>query len=409
MEKILIAEDDPDARFVLETCLTEAGYQVLSASDGRVALELLRAHRPRVALLDLMMPRTHGFSVLQQMREDPELQGTYVIVLSAKAYPVDIRTAKELGASDYLVKPYNPSELLGKIRNALEAIHSRLWVKFWGTRSLIPTSGPATRRYGGNTSCVEVRCGDYVLMLDCGSGAREMGLALNREFAGRPLEVHIFVSHTRWDHLLGFPFLTPAYLPGANLTVYKPRRLRESLEKLFTGQVDASYFPESLAKMQTGVRFVELGATIQIGETKVSHAWNDSGQTVCFRIDFRGNSVVYITERAPHRGLSGESEQGQDRDRALAAFAKDADLYIREAQYPEEEYAAHRGPEHSPPAGAVLSAHEANVKRLVLFHHDPMHDDEFLDRMVADCRAYMQQCGMTFECLAASDGLHVSL
>lgn len=120
MAEILVAEDDPGALIVAETCLTEAGYQVLTAPDGKAALQLIREKRPPVVLLDVMMPRTHGFSVLQQMREDPALRGIYVIMVSAKTYPVDIRKAMELGADDYLVKPYDPSELLTKIKLALQ-------------------------------------------------------------------------------------------------------------------------------------------------------------------------------------------------------------------------------------------------------------------------------------------------
>ena len=120
MVQILVAEDDPDALFVAETCLTEAGYQVLTAPDGKAALQLIREKRPQVVLLDIMMPRTHGFTVLQQMREDPDLRGIYVIMVSAKTYPVDIRKAMELGANDYLVKPYNADELRKKIQIALQ-------------------------------------------------------------------------------------------------------------------------------------------------------------------------------------------------------------------------------------------------------------------------------------------------
>jgi len=121
MTQILVAEDDPGTRFVAETCLTEAGYEVLTAPDGTVALQLIREQRPQVVLLDIMMPRTHGFTVLQEMRKDPELRGIYVIMISAKSYPADKQKAMELGANDYLVKPYKADELRKKVQIALQS------------------------------------------------------------------------------------------------------------------------------------------------------------------------------------------------------------------------------------------------------------------------------------------------
>ena len=120
MTQILVAEDDPGARLVAETCLTEAGYQVLTASDGKMALQLIREQRPRIVLLDIMMPRMHGFAALQEIRADPDLRDIYVIMVSAKSYPADIQKAMDLGANDYLIKPYKANELRKKIQTALQ-------------------------------------------------------------------------------------------------------------------------------------------------------------------------------------------------------------------------------------------------------------------------------------------------
>ncbi len=410
MDKIVVVDDDADIRRIAELSLRMAGFHVLTAEDGEAGLQLIRAENPPVVLLDLMMPKMHGFAVCQAIRSDPKLQGTFIIVASAKAYSADIKKAKELGADQYINKPYDPEALINTIRTALASKHTTMAVKLWGTRGSIPTPGRSTLRYGGNTSCVEVRCGETILLLDCGTGAREAGLALVGEFKGRPLKVHIFVSHTHWDHIQGFPFFVPAYIPGNHLTLYSLRGTDKSLSKVFTGQMDSSYFPVDLTDMMGQLDFVELDGVVEIGNTTVKHFYlNHPGVAVGYRIESEGKAVVYVTDHEPYCRLSGDNEHNRKLDREVDEFARGADLYIREAQYTEEEYPKKKSWGHSTWKDAVNSAHAAQAKRLVLFHHDPMHDDDFLDQIVASCRGYMREQGMAFECEAGADYQHISI
>jgi phosphoribosyl 1,2-cyclic phosphodiesterase/CheY-like chemotaxis protein len=414
--KILIIDDDPDLRHLAEIRLKHAGYQVLSAANGESGLELLRAERPPVIVLDLMMPRMHGYSVCQEIRGDPELRHTYIIAASAKRYPVDIKKALELGANTYLMKPYDLEELVEKVGEAFEAVETRgvegkslsFLVKFWGTRGSIATPGRSTLRYGGNTSCVEMRRGDVIFMLDCGTGAREMGLALEREFGDKPLEVHIFVSHTHWDHIQGFPFFLPAYMPGSRIHIYSLRGADKSLEKVFTGQMDASYFPVEIGDLSSRLEFHELAGPIEVGDVRVSHfALNHPGMAIGFRFEADNKSVVYLTDHEPYCRLAGENDLNRKLDREVDEFARGASLYIREAQYTEEEYPIKRGWGHSTWKDALESAHAAESPRLCLFHHDPMRDDDALDRVLASCWKYMGMRAMKFECVMAADGMEM--
>ena len=409
--KVLVVDDDPDALRIAETLLRRAGFEVLTASDGAAGLARIRADRPRVVILDLMMPGLHGFSVCEEVQKDPALRDIHIIVTSSKAYPVDIKKAKDLGAADYLVKPYDVGELLKRVKALAGSGDTSFRVKFWGTRGSIPTPGAATTRYGGNTSCVEVRCGDSLFMLDTGSGARELGLALAREFAGRHLDLHILVTHTHWDHIQGFPFFVPAYIPGHRLTIYSLHGTDKSLEKLFTGQMDASYFPVDLSDMQAELKFVELqGAEVTVGETRITHAYlNHPGLAIGYRIEYAGRSVVYLTDHENLCRHRGDNEHNRRLEAHTTGFARGTDLYIREAQYTDEEYPSKRGWGHSTWSDAVDAAHEAGVKRLALFHHDPMHDDETLDRIVAAAHARMKEHGMSFECFAAADYQELTL
>jgi phosphoribosyl 1,2-cyclic phosphodiesterase len=349
------------------------------------------------------MPKMHGFAVCQEIRRDASLDRTRIIVTSAKSYPVDIAKAKELGADVYLMKPFDLDELASTVKAVLATL-STTSVKFWGTRGSIATPGRSTMRYGGNTSCVEMRCGETILMFDCGTGAREMGAALAHEFADRDLNLHLLVSHTHWDHIQGFPFFVPAYLANSNITIYSARGCDKRLDKIFTGQMDASYFPVSMNDMRANLRFVELDGDLVIGDTKISHIYlNHPGITVGFRIETAGKSVAYITDHEAYCRMNGDLEHYRKLDDQLDQFISGVDLYIREAQYTEEEYPDKKGWGHSTTSDAVKSAVLARTRQLALYHHDPTHDDDDLDRMVRGCQTQIREMGASLPCYAAAD------
>jgi phosphoribosyl 1,2-cyclic phosphodiesterase len=346
----------------------------------------------------------HGFQLCQEIRQDPSLNDVKIIVCSAKAYPVDRQKAMEVGANSYLVKPYNLEELVARVKEAIGSAAPGLVVKFWGTRGSIPAPGPQTARYGGNTSCVEVRCGEQIIMFDCGSGAREMGLALAREFQGKPFELNLLVTHTHWDHIQGFPFFVPAYTPGTKINIYSLRGSDKSLERVFTGQMDASYFPVALGDMMARLNFVELDGTLKLGEASITHLYlNHPGLAVGFRVDAGEHSMVYLTDHEPYTRMSGDNDHNRKLEAEIADFIRGTDLYIREAQYTEEEYPTKKGWGHSTWRDALESAAAGQVKRLALYHHDPMHDDEGIDAILRQAHAYMKEHAMAFECFAAAD------
>ncbi len=409
MEKIVIVDDDADIVRVAATRLRAAGYQVLSAADGEGGLQLIRKERPAIVLLDLMMPKIHGFAVCQELRRDPSFEQTRIIISSAKSYPVDVAKAKELGADVYLMKPYDLEELVETVKAVL-ATRSNLSVKFWGTRGSIATPGSSTARYGGNTSCTEVRCGDTILMFDCGTGAREMGAALAEEHAGKPMHIHLLVSHTHWDHIQGFPFFAPAYLPQAKITIYSARGCDKRLDKIFTGQMDASYFPVAMSDLKAQLDFVELDGDILIGDTRISHMYlNHPGIAVGFRVESAGKAVTYLTDHEVYCRMSGDLEHYRKLDDQVNQFAAGSDLYIREAQYTDEEYALKKGWGHSTWTDALHSARDAKAGQVALYHHDPGHDDERLDRILADCQNYIRQHGLSVACCLAADKLRLNV
>jgi phosphoribosyl 1,2-cyclic phosphodiesterase len=406
MAKILLIEEDAQARTNAERALSGPDLSVVSAVELQSGLERLRAERPEAVVIGVVVPDLRGYDLLQEIRREPEFQHLPIVICSAQPYPADIRRAKDLGADDYVVKPHTDQQLADAVWNSIELQSTVFRVKFWGTRGSIATPGPETVRYGGNTACVEVRCGQDILIFDCGTGIRELGIALAREYAERNLEVHLFVSHTHWDHIQGFPFFQPAYRAGNRVNIYSLHSPDRSLEKLFTGQMDGNYFPVTLDDLMARLHFEELSGEVQIGDVKISHMHlNHPGLALSFKVQSKGRSLVYMTDHEPYHKLLGDSPHTKKLDAEIDAFAKDADLLIREAQYTDEEYLTKRGWGHSTTTDAALSAASSDVKRLVLFHHDPMHDDHQVDTMVESCRQKIKEQGKEIRVLGAADKL----
>ncbi len=285
------------------------------------------------------MPKMHGYTVIQEIRKDPSLNHVKVIVSSAKTYSSDVETAMRLGADRFLSKPYSLDEFWQTIKDLTEQKQSRFTVRFWGTRGSIATPGSATVKYGGNTSCTEVRCGDQLLILDAGTGIRPFGLSLLKEFQSKPIKGHIFVGHTHWDHIQGFPFFAPAFMSGNEFTVYSLHGAGKPLEKVFRGQMDSDYFPVHLGDMKAKLQFYELESDVQLGDTVVSYTFlNHPGLAIGFRICSNGRSLVYLSDHEPYGKLSPDGDSPNEMDLAIARFAEKADLLICEAQYTEEEY-----------------------------------------------------------------------
>ena len=287
-------------------------------------------------------------------------------------------------------------------------------VKFWGTRGSIATPGPATVTYGGNTSCVELRCGSDILIFDAGTGLRPLGVALMDEFADRPFTVHLFISHTHWDHIQGFPFFIPAYEPQTTIHVYGSTGQGRPLGKVLSGQMDSDYFPVALGDTEATLHFHEFkGRPFGIGAASVSAMYmNHPGMTLGYRVSFGGKSFVYATDNEPYRHtlehLGERGAEGRDfgsrLDSEFVEFIAGADLYIGEAQYTDEEYPARIGWGHSSISATVNVALEAKVRALAFFHHDPLHDDDAVAAMAETALDIVRDRGSTMQCFGAREG-----
>jgi diguanylate cyclase (GGDEF)-like protein len=280
-------------------------------------------------------------------------------------------------------------------------------IRFWGTRGSIAAPGPKTARYGGNTSCVELRAPDGTLIvLDCGTGARELGLHLTRTANG-PVRLYLFIGHTHWDHIQGFPFFVPAFLPSAELNIYAPLGFQRGLEEAMAGQMEYSYFPVKLRELRSRIHFTELDeGFFRVGDVLVETQYlNHTAPTIAYRMSCGGATIAYVTDHEPFWSAPGRPSQHPGDERHIE-FLKGANLVIHDAQYTEEEYRSKIGWGHSSIDYAVDVAAAAGVERLVLFHHDPTHDDVAMDRIQEAARARARG---GLDVLAAMEGVELAV
>jgi phosphoribosyl 1,2-cyclic phosphodiesterase len=289
-------------------------------------------------------------------------------------------------------------------------------VRFWGTRGSIATPGLSTMRYGGNTSCVELRCGDHIFIFDAGTGIRDLGNHLLKEFPSQPLTLHVFISHTHWDHIQGFPFFLPAYQPKNTLHLYGPPGRDKSFDKILKIQMDSDYFPVELGAMNAKLHVHELREDFTIGPLEVKHFYlNHPALCLSYRVNDGKRSFVYATDNEPYQGTlfrhtqlaTAATDFPTYLDEKFVDFMSGADLLVGEAQYTNEEYEEKRGWGHSPLESLVRFAVQANVKNLALFHHDPLHDDDFVDGMIRDAKNLITHFKGTTECVGAKEGLEI--
>jgi len=300
-----------------------------------------------------------------------------------------------------------------------------LSVTFWGVRGSIPCPGRSTVEFGGNTSCLEIRADERLIVIDMGTGAKPLGDSfLRNDFKKGRTSMDVFITHTHWDHIMGFPMFAPLFVPGTDIHIRGPVSYNDdTLASIIGDQLSYRYWP---------VRQSELAANIKYGELKETKIDMGGGLTVTtkylnhpilclgYRFEYKGKSIVTAFDHEPFRNIfptdpedpsyneeaaqEGEAAAKEQNEKVLVFF-RSADILIHDAQYTAEEFKKHLGWGHSAYEHAIDPACRAGVKKLVFYHHDPNRSDEQLESLEAKYKNDYSKPG--FEIVMAREGLRI--
>lgn len=277
-------------------------------------------------------------------------------------------------------------------------------IKFWGVRGSIPCPGPRTMKYGGNGACLQLTVENRkeIIVIDAGSGVRELGNSLlKHELPKGPMNISLYLTHTHWDHIMGFPYFVPIYIPGTKLKVVGPVSFEDDpLKDVVGGQMKYRYFPINIGELSAEIEYerlreepeIDLGDGLTMGTKILNHPLTALG----YRFEYKGKVFCTCYDHEPYRNLfitdpehpeydeamayEGE-EVAKEQNLAIEDFFRGADLLVHDSQYTEEEYQTKVGWGHSTFEHAIASANRAGVKKLILFHHDPDRTDEQIDEL----------------------------
>jgi phosphoribosyl 1,2-cyclic phosphodiesterase len=288
-----------------------------------------------------------------------------------------------------------------------------LHLRFWGTRGSIPAPGANTVRYGGNTPCIEVRTDTgWLIVLDAGTGMRELGRSLVARANGNGIAGDIFLTHAHWDHIQGIPFFAPIFQQGNHFTIWGSKTLETSIDQVIRDQMSPVVFPVAFDGLGARIDFREIaegrhgGNGYEVRAFAVRHP----GGALGYRFsgaDRSGHSFVYISDNELGTGGAQADRDGWRRD--LVEFIRGATLLVHDAFYTTDEYEAHRGWGHSTYEDAVALALDAGVDELVLFHHKPERSDDEVDQCVARARELVANRGGALRVTAAAEGMSLSV
>ena len=450
MKAALFIDQDRAARALLANCLEEAGWQTHQADDAENGLRLAARFHPEVVICAVHLSGSNGFQVCRALREAGHLNSpARIILVSTSPYAIDRLSAVEAGADDFWVKPLVSAELVERLGRPQEfdrehppvpkvgfgsigpqAVvpfrapqpNAQTLVRFWGVRGSIPTPGPDTAFYGGNTACVEVRAGGRIIILDGGSGIRPLGGALMTEAGGEGVECDILISHMHWDHIMGLAFFAPGYDPKSRVRIFGFPNAERGLHETLAMLMRSPHFPIDWRQLPSQIEVHELPAPkLQLGNTRVQAAWmNHPGICAGYRLDTAHGSLAYLPDHEPFQrylaiseGSEGSSAARLDfarqQDAQVRRFIEDCDLLIVDSQYDSKEYPDYVGWGHGCASDAVNLALEARVKQVCLFHHDPSHDDSHLTRMAREAQQTADATGSKLVVHCAREGLEIVL
>jgi phosphoribosyl 1,2-cyclic phosphodiesterase len=433
-KRILIADSSEKLCSTLTSSPLAQMYTIETAKTGPEALAKISSFQPDLILAELMLPEIHGIEVLKKVREGEKSRSVGVIITSSHAMIQNYHAAVKGGADYFLEKPFqtefffslaacffsgqlHPDPFSGIESSSLEGSHCYVpkmhvydsYIKFWGTRGSNPVSGNDYIRYGGNTVCLELRHGNDLVIIDAGTGIRPLGNSLMDV-----KNIHLFIGHTHWDHILGFPFFAPIYNSDCHICIWAPIGFEKTTRELFTEMLAYAYFPVRLDDIQAKISFRDLrdGQSVSIGKIQIhNHYAFHPGATLCFKIQFGDKTIGYASDNEMLMGYHG-NPSGLGRDHPLLApydslikFYQGCDLLVHEAQYFPAEYQKKVGWGHSSLSNAAALMQHCKPKEWMITHHDPQNSDEDILNKLQMAKDIMEECKIPCSVRMAFDGL----
>ena len=301
-----------------------------------------------------------------------------------------------------------------------------LSVRFWGVRGSIPCPGRSTVEFGGNTSCLEIRAGKRLIIVDLGTGVKPLGdWIMENDFKNGPIDMDVFITHTHWDHIMGFPMFTPIFIPGTKMRIRGPVSFNDdTLAAIIGDQLSYRYWPVRQSELAAQIEYEELKETTMEmgGGLKLTTKYlNHPILCLGYRFEYQGKTIVTAYDHEPFRNLfptdpadpsynedaalEGEAAAKEENERMLN-FLSGADILVHDTQYTARELEEHLGWGHSSYEAAIDVAVQAGVKKLILFHHDPNSTDEQLQLLEADYQKQVRGKSK-MEIVMAREGLTV--
>jgi phosphoribosyl 1,2-cyclic phosphodiesterase len=293
-------------------------------------------------------------------------------------------------------------------------------VKFWGVRGSIPSPGPRTVKYGGNTTCIEVEVGDnQTIILDSGTGIFPLSQSLLKKL---PLSCSIFISHTHWDHIQGLPFFVPFFIPGNKIKIFGPSDpiLQRPVNDILSRQLEYCYFPVREAELKADIQFETLyeGQTVEIGTARISTIlMNHPAMNLGYKIISGGKSIFFTGDHEPLFNIYPPQDECYEeyegliaeKNRTTVDFFRGVDILIADSTYITEEYPAKRGWGHGTFDTCIALAREAGVQNLYFTHHEPLRSDDDLERIAQKVRESVRDTAPGLECCVAHEGLEIKI
>jgi CheY-like chemotaxis protein len=417
----------------------DPSYEIRIAENGKDCLDLIYSFDPQLIIVELTLPILHGIEVLKRVKSNPQASSTGVIISTWKALIQDYQAAIENGADYYLIKPFSQSTILrlvnsffeGELKPASFPISPNIilnenefylapfpeqtsYLKIWGTRGSIPVAGPEYLVFGGNTPCMEINDGESMIIIDAGTGIRPLGQEILKS---RFKDIHLFIGHTHWDHILGFPFFNPVYSRKYNIHIYAAKGFGKNVQDLFRGMLDHDYFPVKLDEMQANFIFHDLSdKPVEIGNIKIHYSYaSHPGATLCFKIETPNKIIGYASDNEVLVGYHGDPKLIDNSHpllfpyRDLINFFMGCDTIIHEAQYRPYDYRFKVGWGHSSISNATVFIKHCGIRDWFVTHHDPEDTDTLIRRKLELHQAILADCNHSCYVEMAYDGLIIPL